>query len=100
MQYQSTRDGSHRVGLGAAIAQGLAPGGGLYVPVALPRIDADVLAREPTLATLAASGDRDREIARLEKRVNAVRGELYRNLTPWQRVQVARNAQFPAQRLD
>ncbi|HEX9208622.1 MAG TPA: threonine synthase [Steroidobacteraceae bacterium] len=39
MQYQSTRDASHRVGLSGAIAQGLAPDGGLYVPAALPAID-------------------------------------------------------------
>jgi threonine synthase len=37
--YQSTRDPQHRVGLSGAIAQGLAPDGGLYVPTALPRID-------------------------------------------------------------
>jgi threonine synthase len=40
MQYRSTRDPSHRVGLSAAIARGLAPDGGLYVPTALPRLDA------------------------------------------------------------
>jgi threonine synthase len=55
MQFQSTRDESHRVGLGAAIAQGLAPGGGLYVPVSLPRVDAGALARESTLAGLASN---------------------------------------------
>jgi threonine synthase len=36
MQYQSTRDDSHRIGLGEAIARGLAPDGGLYVPSELP----------------------------------------------------------------
>ena len=35
------------------------------------------------------------EIARLEGRVNAMRGDLYRNLTPWQRVQVARHPSRP-----
>ena len=47
------------------------------------------------LLTLAVSDDRDREIARLEKRVSAIRGELYKNLTPWQRVQVARHPGRP-----
>jgi len=39
VQYQSTRDAQHRVGLSRAIAQGLAPDGGLYVPAALPQLD-------------------------------------------------------------
>lgn len=47
------------------------------------------------LASLDASEDRDREIARLESRVNVMRGDLYRNLTPWQRVQVARHPSRP-----
>jgi acetyl-CoA carboxylase carboxyl transferase subunit alpha len=47
------------------------------------------------LAALAPSEDRDREIARLESRVNEMRGDLYRNLTPWQRVQVARHPSRP-----
>lgn len=47
------------------------------------------------LSTLAFSEDRDREIARLEARVSAIRGELYQNLTPWQRVQVARHPGRP-----
>ena len=54
MQFQSTRDPAHRLGLGAAISQGLAPDGGLYVPVTLPRADVDALARETTLPGLAA----------------------------------------------
>jgi threonine synthase len=54
MQFQSTRDPAHRLGLGAAISQGLAPDGGLYVPVALPRADVEALARETTLPGLAA----------------------------------------------
>ena len=32
MRFQSTRDPSHAAGLGEAIARGLAPDGGLYVP--------------------------------------------------------------------
>src|SRR5919106_6720083 len=47
------------------------------------------------LAALDPSEERDREIARLEARVDAMRGDLYRNLTPWQRVQVARHPSRP-----
>jgi acetyl-CoA carboxylase carboxyl transferase subunit alpha len=47
------------------------------------------------LAALEPSEDRDREIARLESRVGAMREDLYRNLTPWQRVQVARHPSRP-----
>jgi threonine synthase len=54
MQFQSTRDAAHRLGLGAAISQGLAPDGGLYVPVSLPRADVDALAREATVPGLAS----------------------------------------------
>lgn len=39
MRYHSTRGGADEVSLGAALAAGLAPDGGLYVPVALPRIE-------------------------------------------------------------
>lgn len=38
---------------------------------------------------------RDGEIAGLRKRIDQIRGELYRRLTPWQRVQVARHANRP-----
>jgi acetyl-CoA carboxylase carboxyl transferase subunit alpha len=47
------------------------------------------------LSALEASDDRDREIARLESRVGAMRTDLYRNLTPWQRVLVARHPARP-----
>jgi len=47
------------------------------------------------LAALAPSEERDREITRLEARVADMRGDLYRNLTPWQRVQVARHPARP-----
>ena len=47
------------------------------------------------LAALDKSEERNREIARLESRVNAIREDLYRNLTPWQRVQVARHPSRP-----
>ncbi|HVF38323.1 MAG TPA: acetyl-CoA carboxylase carboxyltransferase subunit alpha [Gemmatimonadaceae bacterium] len=35
------------------------------------------------------------EIAPLERKLNELREEIYRNLTPWQRVQVARNSRRP-----
>jgi len=35
------------------------------------------------------------ELAPLEQKLSELRGEIYRNLTPWQRVQVARKAQRP-----
>jgi threonine synthase len=54
MQFQSTRDAAHRVGLGAAIARGLAPDGGLYVPTGLPSADLAALQAAPDLAGLAA----------------------------------------------
>jgi acetyl-CoA carboxylase carboxyl transferase subunit alpha len=47
------------------------------------------------LAALDKSEERNREIARLESRVNSIREDLYRNLTPWQRVQVARHPSRP-----
>jgi acetyl-CoA carboxylase carboxyl transferase subunit alpha len=47
------------------------------------------------LSALDASEERDREIARLETRVDALRTDLYRNLTPWQRVMVARHPSRP-----
>ncbi len=54
MRFQSTRDPSHTLGLGAAIARGLAPDGGLYVPDVLPRVDAAALAPRVDLPELAA----------------------------------------------
>jgi acetyl-CoA carboxylase carboxyl transferase subunit alpha len=38
---------------------------------------------------------RDREIASLRRRIESVRAELYRSLTPWQRVLVARHPNRP-----
>jgi acetyl-CoA carboxylase carboxyl transferase subunit alpha len=55
----------------------------------------ELLKEIEALSTLEPSEDRDREIARLEGRVNSMRGDLYRNLTPWQRVQVARHPSRP-----
>ncbi len=47
------------------------------------------------LSLLAPSEERDREIGRLDARVESIRGELYKHLTPWQRVQVARHPSRP-----
>jgi threonine synthase len=54
MRLQSTRDPSHTAGLGAAIARGLAPDGGLYVPATLPALDVATLGRQGDLPGLAA----------------------------------------------
>ena len=43
------------------------------------------------LSMLPRTEDRNREIARLEKRIDSIRLELYKNLTAWQRVLVARH---------
>src|SRR5713226_5550485 len=48
-----------------------------------------------TLAALPATLARDREIETLSRRVESVRADLYRSLTPWQRVQVARHPNRP-----
>jgi acetyl-CoA carboxylase carboxyl transferase subunit alpha len=47
------------------------------------------------LTSLPKTGARDREIDTLRRRMDSVRSELYRNLTPWQRVQVARHPNRP-----
>jgi threonine synthase len=54
MRYQSTRDASHAVGLSAAIARGLAPDGGLYVPERLPRVEPRSFGDPADLPALAA----------------------------------------------
>lgn len=54
MEYLSTRGGGPRVGAYEAIARGLAPDGGLYVPDSLPRLGAE------ELAGLCAAGYRER----------------------------------------
>jgi threonine synthase len=53
MQFQSTRDASHRVGLSEAIARGLSPDGGLYVPTELPRIPLGDFAAARTMPEVA-----------------------------------------------
>src|SRR5229473_5067047 len=47
------------------------------------------------LAALPRTDARDREIEVLRRRIESVRGELYRSLTPWQRVLVARHPNRP-----
>jgi acetyl-CoA carboxylase carboxyl transferase subunit alpha len=58
------------------------------IAVLLKEIDA--------LALLPRTDARDREIESLRRRIDTVRAELYRSLTPWQRVQVARHPNRPA----
>src|SRR5581483_5691673 len=47
------------------------------------------------LGMLPHSDARDREMESLRRRIESVRAELYRSLTPWQRVQVARHPSRP-----
>jgi acetyl-CoA carboxylase carboxyl transferase subunit alpha len=47
------------------------------------------------LAQLPRTDAGDREIESLRRRVETVRGDLYRTLTPWQRVMVARHPNRP-----
>src|SRR5919202_3467898 len=55
-----------------------------------------VLLKEIEALTLLPHTDaRDREIASLRRRIESVRAELYRSLTPWQRVPVARHPNRP-----
>jgi len=54
MRFQSTRDKGHLVGLSAAIARGLAPDGGLYVPTELPALATAGLTAAQDLPQLAA----------------------------------------------
>ncbi|HET7930154.1 MAG TPA: threonine synthase [Rhodanobacteraceae bacterium] len=55
LRYASTRGRSPAVSLGDAIAAGLAPDGGLYVPERLPRLDPAVFDPHATLADTAAT---------------------------------------------
>jgi acetyl-CoA carboxylase carboxyl transferase subunit alpha len=48
-----------------------------------------------TLNALPATPARDREIEALHRRIETVRADLYRTLTPWQRVLVARHPNRP-----
>jgi threonine synthase len=55
MRYVSTRGESPAVSISDAIAAGLAPDGGLYVPMALPSLDHFAFAPHGTLAETAAT---------------------------------------------
>ena len=53
MLFHSTRNSEHRVGLSAAIAQGIAPDSSLYIPDSLPAFspgDFDGLTELPDIA--------------------------------------------------
>ena len=47
------------------------------------------------LSMLPRTADRERSIETLRKRAEEIRGEIYANLTPWQRVLVARHPNRP-----
>ncbi len=56
-----------------------------------------VLAKEiEALALMPPTPERQTSIAQLEARAQALRGEIYANLKPWQRVQVARHPNRPS----
>src|SRR6266536_794745 len=48
-----------------------------------------------SLELLPRTDARDREVESLQRRIQSVRAELYRSLTPWQRVLVARHPDRP-----
>src|SRR5215510_3757404 len=56
---------------------------------------ASLLKEIDTLSAQPATDARNREIEALRRRIESVRAELYRSLTPWQRVQVARHPNRP-----
>jgi acetyl-CoA carboxylase carboxyl transferase subunit alpha len=58
-------------------------------PIALLVKEIDTLGLQPR------TDARDREIETLRRRIDTVRGDLYRSLTPWQRVLVARHPNRP-----
>src|SRR3989304_5590292 len=47
------------------------------------------------LSMLPSTPEREREIDSLRRRADSIRAEIYANLTPWQRVQVARHPNRP-----
>jgi acetyl-CoA carboxylase carboxyl transferase subunit alpha len=47
------------------------------------------------LSMLPTTPERDREIESLRRRAESIRADIYRTLTPWQRVQVARHPNRP-----
>ena len=56
MSFASSRGGAPRVSLSHAMAQGLAPDGGLYVPCEMPTIDAQALSPRLSLPEIARLG--------------------------------------------
>ena len=54
MQFSSTRNAAHRVSLSAAIAQGIAPDGGLYIPEKFPSLHIADFDGAETLPDIAA----------------------------------------------
>jgi len=48
------------------------------------------------LSMLPSTEPRDREIQQLRRRVDSMRADIYANLSPWQRVQLARHPNRPA----
>jgi len=54
-----------------------------------------ILKEIDALTVLSRTDARDRQIESLRRRLETVRGDLYRSLTPWQRVQVARHPNRP-----
>src|SRR3954451_15787233 len=57
---------------------------------------ANFLKEIEALNELPQTDARDREIEALERRLESVRGDLYKSLTPWQRVLVARHPNRPS----
>jgi acetyl-CoA carboxylase carboxyl transferase subunit alpha len=57
---------------------------------------AALLKEGEALAKLPATPARDQEIANLERRIAAVRADIFANLTPWQQVLVARHPSRPS----
>src|SRR5471032_1830119 len=55
-----------------------------------------VLKEIEALTQLPQTDARDREVEALHRRLESVRGELYKSLTPWQRVLVARHPNRPS----
>jgi acetyl-CoA carboxylase carboxyl transferase subunit alpha len=47
------------------------------------------------LSMLPVTAERQRSLDSLNMRIDSLRGEIYKNLTPWQRVQVARHPNRP-----
>ena len=94
MSFASSRGGAPRVSLSHAMAQGLAPDGGLYVPCEMPTIDVQALPARVSLPEIArlshvdlavevASKEADFDRARVKNYVRverlAAQGRRFRN---------------------